>query len=238
MPRWAADLPGGTNPHGSPLGFPASAGKPSCGRPRPPAAGLFRGRGCRPPSSLALLAPLDPLGSLRTRGDAAPLGTPSASLPDYGETGSGRVQPRSGVVPVRRGRHADQPARRGRPGRRGGRGTGGDDAARPRSAGSARHSATRTGRSHAGGPSTAKNPVTFRYGCWTSRGTPSTGPTTTWRTPSCGSSSTCCSTPRTSPSSAASSAGTGWPTWPTTRLSPTRWPTRRRPPRPQPASAR
>ena len=48
--------------------------------------------------------------------------------------GSGRVQPRSGVVPVRRGRHADRPARRRRPGRRGDVGAGRDGGARPRSA--------------------------------------------------------------------------------------------------------
>ena len=34
------------------------------------------------------------------------------------------------------------------------------------------------------GRSTARNPATSRSGCWTSRRTPSTGPTTTWPTPS------------------------------------------------------
>src|SRR5260370_34504259 len=46
------------------------------------------------------------------------------TLPSYEEAGSGRVQPRSGVVRVRRGRDADRAARRGGGGRRGGRGAG------------------------------------------------------------------------------------------------------------------
>src|SRR5260370_42613795 len=46
------------------------------------------------------------------------------TLPSYEEAGSGRVQPRSGVVRVRRGRDADRAARRGRAGRRGGGGGG------------------------------------------------------------------------------------------------------------------
>ena len=62
-----------------------------------------------------------------------------------------------------------------------------------------------------------------RCGCSTSRRPSSTGPTTRWRTPRCGSCTTCSTTRRTSRSSGRPSAGSGSRSGPTTRRSRRRW---------------